>query len=63
MNSNLTGAKLQRQLDIIYTDVIAYNTKPTKTLSAKIRVSLGNLKKDITSIRAELVAADRLGYK
>lgn len=37
----------------------AYNAKPTKAESARIRAVLGRIKKDVTGVRAALVAADK----
>lgn len=36
-----------------------YNAKPTKAESGRIRKVLGEIKKDVTSVRAALVAADK----
>jgi len=37
-----------------------YQTKQTKAESARIRKAIGEIKKDITPLRAILVAADRV---
>ena len=37
----------------------AYTSKPTKAESARIRKSLGEIKKQVTAVRAALVAADK----
>jgi len=54
---------LQNRLEALLTSVKAYNDKPNKSLSKRIRVALGSLKTDITDIRRTLVAADKDGYK
>jgi predicted lipoprotein len=36
-----------------------YEEKPTKAESARIRATLGAIKKDVTGVRAALVAADK----
>ena len=37
----------------------SYQAKPTKAESARIRKTLGQIKKDVTPVRAVLVAADK----
>jgi len=54
--------ELQSQLETLLAEIQAYNTKPTKTLSKRIRLQLGLLKKQVTGIRADLVEADKKGY-
>jgi len=54
--------KLQADLVQLLTDVNVYSEKPNKALSGRIRKQLGNLKKEVTEIRAELVALDKKGY-
>ena len=39
--------------------ISAYTTKPTKAESARIRKTLGEIKKTVTGVRAELVEADK----
>ena len=39
--------------------IAAYTTKPTKAESARIRKTLGEIKKAVTGVRAELVEADK----
>jgi len=39
--------------------IAAYAAKPTKAESARIRKSLGEIKKSVTGVRAALVAADK----
>ena len=53
---------LENQLTALLEEVKQYNTKPQKAVSGRIRVKLGQLKKDITSIRSSLVSADKAGY-
>ena len=55
--------ELEKQLETLLAEVKIYSAKPTKTSSGKIRKQLGEIKKQITPIRAELVAADKVGYK
>lgn len=53
---------LQQQLETLLTMVTDHNdpeTKYSKPQSAKIRASLGDLKKDVTRLRSELVAQDK----
>lgn len=38
----------------------AYSKKPTKAASKRMRLALGELKKVVTSARAELVEADKV---
>lgn len=37
----------------------AYEAKPTKAASKRIRTELGEIKKQVTAVRAALVAADK----
>ncbi len=53
---------LEKQLKAILAEVVVYNIKPTKACSGRIRKQLGELKKNVTSIRANLVKADAAGY-
>ena len=53
---------LQAQLESVLAEVVAYNTKPNKSISGRIRKQLGELKKNVTGIRADLVKADAAGY-
>ena len=39
-----------------------YSIKPTKALAKKIRMSLGELKNKVPSLRAHLVELDKKGY-
>jgi hypothetical protein len=54
--------ELQKQLESLLAEVTDYNNKPTKANSKRVRTKLGGLKKNVTSIRAELVAKDSKGY-
>jgi hypothetical protein len=44
------------------TEVAAYNTKPTKACSARIRKLTQHLNNIGPSVRKDLVAADKKGY-
>ncbi len=54
---------LEVTLSEILAEVIAYNEKPTKACSKRVRTKLGSLKNEITGIRSKLVEADKQGYK
>ncbi len=54
--------KLEDALREVLVEVETYNKKPNKSLSGRIRKQLGEIKKDITPIRALLVKADKTGY-
>jgi len=54
--------KLEKDLEPLLKEVVAYNVKPNKSISARVRKGLGSLKKETTNIRAKLVAADKAGY-
>ncbi len=43
-----------------FTRINTYNEKPTKAESARIRKVLGEIKKQVTGVRAALVAADKV---
>ena len=53
---------LQEQLVSLLAEVTAYNTKPNKSISKRIRTGLGSIKKQTASLRQELVALDKAGY-
>ena len=53
---------LQSQLESLLTEVVAYNEKPTKASSKRIRTGLGSIKKQTASLRQELVSLDKSGY-
>lgn len=40
----------------------AFEAKPTKAESGRIRIALGEVKKQVTGVRSALVAADKAGY-
>ena len=52
----------KQQIKDLASEVEAYEAKPTKTSSKRIRLMLGQLKKDVASIRQALVDADKVGY-
>jgi len=54
--------KLEEDLTALLEEVKAYNTKPNKSISGRIRKGLGELKKEVTVIRAHLIVADKAGY-
>ena len=53
---------LEVSVGLLLEELIAYNNKPTKAASKRIRTKLGSIKKNTASIRAELVALDKKGY-
>ena len=54
--------RLQQELQTLVAEVTAYNKKPTKAASKRIRTGLGSIKKQTASLRQELVALDKAGY-
>ena len=50
---------IKLQLETALNEINAYTVKQTKATSARIRKSLGEIKKQVTSVRAALVAADK----
>ena len=54
---------LEKELESVLAEVVAYNDAPNKSISKRIRVQLGAIKKRVTDIRRELVVADHNGYK
>jgi predicted lipoprotein len=46
-------------LEAALSQINKYEEKPTKAESARIRATLGSIKKDVTGVRAALVAADK----
>jgi len=50
---------LETDLQYLHTEVLKYNTTPTKAASKRIRIALGELKKQITEIRTILRDADK----
>ena len=53
---------LENELESVLAEVKVYNAKPTKASAGRVRKQLGELKKRVTGIRAELVELDRKGY-
>lgn len=51
--------EIKTQLEHALSQIQAYEEKATKACSARIRSSLGSIKKAVTAVRAELVQADR----
>jgi len=51
--------QIKDQLVTAITQIEAYETKQTKAESARIRKTLGEIKKLVTPTRAALVAADK----
>jgi len=54
---------LEKELESVLAEVVAYNDAPNKSISKRIRVQLGAIKKRVADIRRELVIADHNGYK
>jgi len=50
---------IKEQLTTALAQIEAYEVKTTKAESARIRKTLGEIKKAITGVRAALVAADK----
>ena len=50
---------IKEQLTTALSQIEAYETKPTKAESGRIRKTLGEVKKQVTGVRAALVAADK----
>jgi ElaB/YqjD/DUF883 family membrane-anchored ribosome-binding protein len=66
MFSFLIQRKIMEELQVIkaqlieaLTEIGMYEDKQTKAASARIRKILGNIKKQVTGVRAALVAADK----
>jgi hypothetical protein len=51
--------KIEDKLTIALEEIKAYNEKPTKASSKRIRLMLGDIKNSVVATRAELVAADK----
>ena len=51
--------QIKEQLETAVAQITAYETKQTKAESGRIRKTLGDIKKAVTGVRAELVAADK----
>ena len=56
MNELLT---IKANLEVALACIAAYENKQTKAESARIRKVLGAIKRDVTGVRAALVAADK----
>lgn len=54
--------ELSEELQSLLTSVTDYESNPTKAESKRIRIKLGELKKKITELRAELIMLDKAGY-
>ena len=52
-------SKIKTQLETALEQINKYEAKGTKAESARIRGTLGSIKKAVTGVRAELVAADK----
>ena len=53
---------LESELESVLAEVQAYNNKPNKSISKRIRTQLGALKLRVTGIRSDLVERDKKGY-
>lgn len=51
--------QIKQELSVALELINNYETKPTKAESARIRKALGEIKKQVTGVRAALVAADK----
>ena len=51
--------QIKSKLELALAQITAYENRTTKAESQRIRVTLGDIKKDITGVRAALVAADK----
>ena len=54
--------RLEKELQALLAEVVAYNDRPNKSISKRIRTGLGSIKKQTAHIRAELVSLDKAGY-
>ena len=54
--------RLEQELQALLAEVVAYNEKPNKSISKRIRTGLGAIKKNTAHLRAELVSLDKVGY-
>lgn len=50
---------IKQALETVVAQITAYETKPTKAESKRIRTTLGAIKKQVTGVRAALVEADK----
>lgn len=53
---------IKAKLEAALAEITAFETKQTKASSARIRKALGEVKKDVTGVRAALIEADKAGY-
>jgi len=53
---------IENELKDLLEEVVAYNARPNKSISKRIRTKLGSLKLQITAIRAKLMELDKAGY-
>ena len=51
--------EIKTYLETAIAQINAYTEKPTKAESGRIRKTLGEIKKQVTGVRAALVAADK----
>lgn len=51
--------KIRDDLELALGQITSYQVKPTKAESARIRKTLGAIKKQVTGVRAVLIAADK----
>ena len=51
--------QIKTDLQSALAQIEAYESKPTKAESGRIRKTLGEVKKQVTGVRAALVAADK----
>jgi hypothetical protein len=52
-------AQIQTYINQATNEINAYNVKPSKATSKRIRLALGEIKKLVTPVRAQLVAEDK----
>jgi hypothetical protein len=58
----MTLIEAKETAEALYKEIAAYEAKPTKAASKRIRMALGALKKNTSTLRKELVDADKKGY-
>ena len=52
---------IKDQLQAAIDEIVAFEAKPTKASSGRIRSLLGKVKASVPAVRAELIAADKAG--
>jgi len=52
--------EIKSQLTLVLNQINKYEEKPTKAESARIRKSLSTIKNNVTAVRAELIAVDKV---